>query len=82
MLQLNIRNKYITDDASDSNDSLEEAQGDFGRSLQDIEKDPSKLIDLELINLLKYCYTLSDLRNSDSYQDEMLNKSIELGRQN
>ena len=30
-------NKYITEDASDSNDSFEEAQGDFGRSLQDVE---------------------------------------------
>lgn len=74
-------NKYITDDVSDSDDSFEEAQGDFGRSLQDVESDPSKLIDLELINLLKYCHSLSDLRNSDSYQDEMLNKALELGRQ-
>lgn len=45
------------------------------------EKDPSKLIDLELVNLLKFC---NDLKNkhkeTDDYQEEVMMKSLELGK--
>lgn len=45
------------------------------------EKDPSKLIDLELVNLLKFC---DDLKNkhkeTDDYQEEVMMKSLELGK--
>ena len=52
---------FITEEDSGSNDSFEEAQGDFkSGSLQGAEIDASKLIDLELINLLKYCHNLSE----------------------
>ena len=44
----------------------------------DKETDPSKLIDLELINLLKYCYTLTRFKDEDNYQEEVMMKSIEL----
>ena len=50
---------YIAEeDDSDSNDSFEAAQ--TGGSIMDsaLNNDPSKLIDLELINLLKYCKEL------------------------
>jgi len=45
------------------------------------EKDPSKLIDLELIKLLKFC---DDLRKkhkkTDEYEEDIMMKSIELGK--
>jgi len=44
--------------------------------------DPTKLIDIELINLLKYCYNLTKLKDNDDYQEELIMKSIELGKKN
>ena len=42
--------------------------------------DPSKLIDLELVNLLRYCYELSQQKDeNDDYQDEVMMKSFQLG---
>lgn len=59
--------KYIQEE-SDSGDSFEDAQGDFSAgALMDKQTDPSKLIDLELINLLKYCYSLTKLKDNDDY---------------
>lgn len=72
---------YITEDASDSgNDSFEEFTDDYQASLQDKELDVSKLIDLELIKLLKYCSQLSECREQDSYQEDIMFKAIELGK--
>lgn len=46
-------------------------------------EDPSKLIDLELVSLLKYCSKLQEqYRDSDDYQDELMSKSLELGARN
>ncbi len=70
--------KYITDEASDSNDSFEEAQGEFKSSLEEV--DVTQLIDIELVKLLKYCYSLTEARESEQYQDEIMNKAIELGK--
>jgi hypothetical protein len=43
---------------------------------------PSKLIDLELLNLLKFCGDLHDTykENNEDYQEEIMMKSIELGK--
>jgi len=45
-----------------------------------LNDDPSKLIDIELINLLKYCKTLMKTKDDDDYQEEVMMKSIELGK--
>jgi len=41
-----------------------------------------QLIDLELVNLLKYCKELHDKHKKDNenYQEEIMLKSIELGK--
>jgi len=45
------------------------------------EKDPSKLIDLELVNLLKFCNDLKlKYKETDDYQEEIMMKSLELGK--
>lgn len=43
---------------------------------------PSKLIDLELLNLLKFCGDLFNTykHNNEDYQEEIMLKSIELGK--
>ena len=39
--------------------------------------DPSKLIDLELVNLLRYCHELSQQKDeNEDYQDEVMMKSF------
>lgn len=45
-------------------------------------QDPSALIDMELINLLTFCGELFDQykRNNDDYAEEIMLKSIELGK--
>jgi hypothetical protein len=55
------------EESEGSNDSFEEAQGEFTASLQDKELDVTKLLDLELVNLLKYCHQMSECRESDDY---------------
>ena len=42
--------------------------------------DVTQLIDIELVKLLKYCYSLTEARESEQYQDEIMNKAIELGK--
>ncbi len=42
--------------------------------------DVTNLIDIELIKLLKYCSNLVHNRESDHYQDEIMDKAIELGK--
>ena len=44
-------------------------------------KDPSKLIDLELIKLLKFCDDLKKkYKKTDEYEEDLMMKSIELGK--
>jgi hypothetical protein len=44
-------------------------------------KDPSKLIDLELIKLLKFCDDLKlKHKKTDEYEEDLMMKSIELGK--
>lgn len=57
---------FIVDEDSDSNDSFEEAnEGNVG--LMNADEDPSKLIDLELVNLLRYCNELLQNKDTDEY---------------
>lgn len=47
------------------------------------DQDPSKLIDLDLVNLLKFCDELRKTHkreDNDDYQEELLNKALELGK--
>ena len=43
------------------------------------DEDPRKLIDLELVNLLRYCHELMQHRESEDYQDMVMMKSISVG---
>ena len=73
---------YIVEDSDESNDSFEEANeaGQGGGSLLGGgTEDPSKLIDLELVNLLRYCQELLQHKESDDYMDEVMLKSLQLG---
>ena len=38
--------------------------------------DPGKLIDLELVNLLRYCNDLQQHRENEEYQDDIMLKSL------
>lgn len=87
--------KYLSEDtdSEDSNDSLNDDGDDDltsggylgGKSIMQASDDanhPSKLIDLELLNLLKFCGELHDAYklNNEDYQEEIMMKSIELGK--
>lgn len=66
------------DDDDEFSDDDDLGDGDKGMTT---EKDPSKLIDLELVNLLKFCNELSKKhKDTDAYQDEVMAKSLELGK--
>jgi hypothetical protein len=41
---------------------------------------PSKLIDFELIKLLQYCKILEQKKQSEEYQEDVLLKSLDLGK--
>ncbi len=49
---------FIVEDSDESNDSFEEANEEGAKTMMGNEEDPSKLIDLELVNLLRYCHEL------------------------
>lgn len=42
--------------------------------------DPTKLIDFELIKLLRYCMKLAQNRESEEYEDELMLKAFTLGK--
>lgn len=50
---------FIAEDSDESDDSFEEGNDEAGKSMM-AATDPSKLIDLELVNLLRYCYELNE----------------------
>jgi len=70
---------FIVEDSDESDDSFEEANEAGVHSLMGGEEDPSKLIDLELVNLLRYCHELLQHKETDDYQDEIMLKSLQLG---
>ena len=77
-------------DSEDSNDSLNDDDNDDltsggylgAKSIMQQDEHPSKLIDLELLNLLKFCGDLFTTykHNNEDYQEEIMLKSIELGK--
>ena len=71
----------VDEDSDESNDSFEEANEEGARTLMgnDAAIDPSKLIDLELVNLLRYCHELQSHKETEDYQDEIMLKSLQLG---
>ena len=65
---------------NDSYDNEDDEFKDGDKSMM-AEKDPSKLIDLELVNLLKFCHDLKvKHKETDDYQEEVMMKSLELGK--
>lgn len=58
---------FIVEDSDESNDSFEEANEEGAQSLMGGVEDPSKLIDLELVNLLRYCHELRVNKDTDDY---------------
>ena len=68
----------------DDDDSFDDDKNDdvFGEDKSMMaEKNPSKLIDLELVNLLKFCNDLKNkFKDTDDYQEEIMMKSLELGK--
>ena len=69
-------------EGSSDNSEFDDTNDDvFGDKSMMAEKDPSKLIDLELIKLLKFCNTLkNDNQNKEEYQDELMMKGLSLGK--
>lgn len=71
-----------------SEDSGEESNGDDFFDEVDADSknlgsefDPSKLIDIELIKLLRYCKQLeAKHKDTEEYQEDLMLKSIELGK--
>ena len=55
----------VDEDSDESQDSFEEANQ--GHALMNNEEDPSKLIDLELVNLLRYCHELLSHKDTEDY---------------
>jgi len=80
--------KYLDNDAESNSDdgSFDDGKDDdiFGEGDKSMmaEKDPTKLIDLELVNLLKFCNDLKiKHKETDEFQEELMMKSVELGKQ-
>lgn len=71
------------DSCNDSDDSFEAAQTGSSIMMDNtkIYEDPSQLIDMELIQLLSYCKGLNEHKNNEDYQEEIMMKSLELGKQ-
>jgi Dullard-like phosphatase family protein len=83
-LQKNVRKKtkktgisqYLDNGDDSSDDEFKDDNMDGDGS-----DDPSKLCDLELINLLKFCNELKNKhKETDDHQEEVMLKSIEIGK--
>ena len=58
----------MDEDSDESGDSFEEANEEGSRNLMGgADEDPSKLIDLELVNLLRYCHELQTHKEDEEY---------------
>lgn len=69
-----------SDESNESGDSFEAAHEQGSKSMANTDaSDPSKLIDLELVNLLRYCADLQEKKTTDEYEDEIMMKSLQLG---
>lgn len=77
------------DDNEDDSDG-DSFDDDFGDGEKDplggdksmgAEADPSKLIDLELVNLIKFCNDLKlKYKDTDEHEDEVMSKGLEIGK--
>ena len=68
-----------SDDSFSDDDDFKDGDG-AGKSMM-AEKDPSKLIDLELVRLLKFCHDLrKKYKGQEEYDEDLMMKSIELGK--
>ena len=75
----NVDDDDDLDSYDDEDDDVFNKEGDKSMTGQ---KDPRKLIDLELVNLLKFCNNLKTKhKETDEYQDEIMDKALELGKQ-
>lgn len=67
-----------SDDFSEGEDEVFKNEGDKGLMA---EQDPSKLIDIELVNLLRFCNDLKEkYKENEDYQFEIMDKGFELGK--
>lgn len=76
--------KYIVDndnDDSNSDDDLFENDELSGSMMNKEVDDPRNLIDLELIKLLSYCHKLMAYKEEEEYEDDLLQKSFQLGKE-
>ena len=76
--------KYLSEDTSseedDEFDNGDDALSGAEKSIR-VAGNKEQLIDQELVNLLKYCQDLFEKhKNSDDYQEEIMLKSVELGK--
>ena len=66
-------------DSDDDDEFADEVDGEYKTMTGDV--DPSKLCDLELINLLKFCDDLkTKYKETDEHQEEVMMKSLEIGK--
>lgn len=75
--------KYLSEDTSSEDEDEFDNNDDFNQLDKTImNNDKEQLIDLELVNLLKYCNDLYDKykHNNEGYSEEIMLKSIELGK--
>lgn len=87
-LQKNVEKKtkksgisqYLGDDDDSADDDFDDEDGGENKNMSG-ETDPSKLCDLELIKLLKFCDDLKNkYKETDEHQEEVMMKSLELGK--
>lgn len=71
--------KFIDDNNSDDSDDPFAIEEGVSLTMKTAD-DPSKLIDLELIKLLNYCYSLKDHKEQEDYEDELMLKAFQLGK--
>lgn len=79
--------KYLSEDTGSEDEDEFDNNDDADDTFQHLDKtimnnDKEQLIDLELVNLLKYCDELYNKHKLDNenYQEEIMLKSIELGK--
>ena len=71
---------FTVEDSDESADSFEDLHNDGAKNMMmDGGEDPSNLIDLELVNLLRYCHELQAHKETDEYETDIMLKSITLG---
>lgn len=69
------------DEGSDDDPDFSSDEAQEGDKCLTGQSDPSKLIDLELVNLLKFCNELNKShKDTDEHQEALLAQSLELGK--